>query len=111
MEQVIIPEKVKAPFDYFLIANRLSESFKFLPFMAQSGVYTAFLRSRKIHIRMLEDEVYGLETVYMGRVKYNLTGRNASNWIPDYNSALIQALNEGFKLLEEQLSESKKALL
>jgi len=111
---IVMQEKVKADFEVYLkkhlllinLKNMLALEFEDYPFEMQQGVIIAYLRDKGIRIGMEED--------------YDGAGDYLRGWIPavngsniwqdgdcfdDYNIALISAINEGFRIVEEQLKD------
>ena len=109
---IVMQEKAKADFEVYLkkhlllinLKNMLALEFEDYPFEMQSGVYTAYLRDKGIEIVVFPQtkgytpEIKTLNplcTIWVGTKFYT------------YNTALISAINEGLRIVEEQLKDKE----
>jgi len=107
---VVTQEKVKAGFHNFLEKKydfiRYEAYYRFyeLPFDMQQGGYTAYLRSKGIEAYALPvaDKKYWAITEF-----YNAESDfvQFDKVCDDHDTALISAINEGLRIVEEQLNK------
>jgi len=101
---IVMREKVKEEFRQWYIKARYTyeiglNSFYELPFDFQSGIYTAYLRDKGIDAYAWPQYgEYKAIIKRLGIIKFKVS-------YDDHNAALISAINEGFRIVEEQLRD------
>ena len=104
---VVMQEKVKANFDNYLFRTysaKWATEFNRMPFYFRSGVITDYLRGKGIEAYALPvaDKKYWAITEF-----YNAEGDfvQFDKVCDDHDTALISAINEGLRIVEEQLKD------
>ena len=115
---IVMQEKAKADFEVYLkkhlllinLKNMLALEFEDYPFEMQSGVYTAYLRGKGIEAKTLADKQFfkiGYKPVVYLIKPEGFIWKWSGEFNPGHNTALISAINEGFRIVEEQLKDKE----
>jgi len=104
---IVMQEKVKADFRKWYVAREHNFNvswwaFEDLPFNFRSGVYTAYLRDRGIYLWACPISSLHTPALSWG---WAIAGYDVGTNYTDHDTALISAINEGFRIVEEQLKD------